>query len=196
MVSARRLGSEQSATREMIIKAAVEVLQDEGAAKLTAARIADKAGVKAHLVHYYFRTMEDLVIALVRTHGQIGLKNTARAIASDEPLRALWELEVAYKWSTAAMEFSAFASHSATAQQELKRYIEEIRSVQAEALTRHFELRGVACPFPPLAITLIISSIARQLVREKAVGVTLGHEQVIAIVDEFLASVSPPRQNA
>lgn len=193
MVSARRLGSEQSATRDMIIKAAVGVLQDEGATKLTAARVAEKAGVKAHMVHYYFRTMEDLVTALVRTHGQAGLKNTARAIASDEPLRALWELETAYKWGAAAMEFSALASHSPTAQDELKRYIEEIRSVQAEALARHFELRGVECPFPPLAITVIIASIARQLVRERAVGVTLGHTETTAVVDEFLASISRPR---
>jgi AcrR family transcriptional regulator len=196
MVSGRRLGSEQSATRELIIKAAVEVLQDEGAAKLTAARIAEKAGVKAHMVHYYFRTMEDLVTALVRTHGQAGLKNTARAIASDEPLRALWELEIAYKWGVAAMEFSTIASHSPAAQDELRRYIEEIRSVQAEALARHFELRGVECPFPPLAITVIIASIARQLVREKAFGVTLGHAEAAAVVEGFLASVASVRGQA
>lgn len=194
MVSGRRLGSEQSATRELIIKAAVEVLQDEGAAKLTAARIAEKAGVKAHMVHYYFRTMEDLVTALVRSHGQMGLKNTARAIASDEPLRALWELEIAYKWGVAAMEFSTIASHSPTAQDELRRYIEEIRSVQAEALARHFELRGLECPFPPLAITVMIASIARQLVREKAFGVTLGHAEAAAVVDDFLASVAKARR--
>jgi AcrR family transcriptional regulator len=194
MASGRRLGSEQSATRDLIIKAAVEVLQDEGAAKLTAARIGEKAGVKAHMVHYYFRTMEDLVTALVRTHGQMGLKNTARAIASDEPLRALWELEIAYKWGVAAMEFSTIASHSAAAQDELRRYIEEIRSVQAEALARHFELRRIECPYPPLAITVIIASIARQLVREKAFGVTLGHEEATAVVDEFLASVAGPRR--
>jgi hypothetical protein len=94
------------------------------------------------------------------------------------------------------MEFSALASHSPTAQDELKRYIEEIRSVQAEALARHFELRGVECPFPPLAITVIIASIARQLVRERAVGVTLGHEEATAVVDEFLASIAKPRQRA
>jgi AcrR family transcriptional regulator len=171
----------------MIIKAAVEVLQDEGAAKLTAARIAKQAGVKAHLVHYYFRTMDDLITAVVRTHGQTGLKNSARAIASDEPLRALWDLEMAFKWSTAAMEFSTIASRKSDMQEELKRYIEEIRSVQAEALTRHFELRGIESPFPPLALTLVIPAIARQLTREKALGVTLGHREAIAVVEEFLS---------
>ena len=67
------------------------------------------ADVKPHLVHYYFRTIDDLVLELVRTHGALGLKNTARAIASDEPLRALWELEMSYKWGVVAMELGSLA---------------------------------------------------------------------------------------
>src|ERR1044072_6788245 len=101
--STRRIGSQTSATRDAILKAAVQVLQEVGAAGLTANSVAKKAGVKAHMVHYYFRSIDDLVLALVRQHGALGPKNTARAIASDEPLRALWEIETAYQWSTVAM---------------------------------------------------------------------------------------------
>lgn len=121
MASSRRIGSESSATRELIINAAVEVLQEEGAERLTAARIADKAGVKPHLVHYYFRSMEDLVIAVIRSYGRLGLTNAARAIASDEPLRALWDIELTFKWSSAAVEWSSMATHRDTAREELKR---------------------------------------------------------------------------
>jgi AcrR family transcriptional regulator len=197
MASERRLGSTTSATRDLIIRSAVEVLQQEGAARLTAGRVAEKAGVKAHLVHYYFRTMDDLVLAVVRTHGQAGLKHSARAIASNEPLRALWDLEMAYKWSAAAVEFSAIASHNPAIQDEITRYLQEIRSIQAEAIERHFELHGFECPFPPLAIAFVMTSIARQLNRERGQGVTLGHEETIGLVTDWLASLpTAPKDKA
>ena len=189
MASGRRLGSESSATRELIINAAVEVVQAEGTSRLTAARIAEKAGLKAHLVHYYFRNMDDLVIAVVRSYGRLGLKNAARAIVSDEPLRELWEVEMGFERSVAAMEFSTIAYHREAVQEELKRQIEEIRTLQAEAITRHLQLRGLKSPVPPLALTLILSSIARQLVREKGFGVALGHAETVQVVEEFLAGV-------
>src|SRR6476620_11709052 len=91
MASTRRIGSESSATRAAILKAALEVLQDQGRGHFTASAIARRAGLKPHMVHYYFRTIDDLVLALVKTLGATGLKNSARAIASDNPLKALWD---------------------------------------------------------------------------------------------------------
>src|SRR5207249_345285 len=181
------IGSETSAMRESIIKAAVQVLQEQGAQALTASQIALKAGVKPHLVHYYFRTIDDLVLELVRTLGALGLKNTARAIASDEPLRALWELEMSYKWGVVAMELGSLAVHRDVVRKEMMRYIEDIRSLQAEGIARHFQLRGFDSPFPALVITLMIAAIARQIVREKAYNVSLGHEEMIGVVEDLLS---------
>ena len=196
MASTRRIGSERSATRDSILKAAVQVLQEQGAQALTASQIALTAGVKPHLVHYYFRTIDDLVLELVRTHGALGLKNTARAIASDEPLRALWELEMGYKWSVVAMELSSLAVHRDVVRKEMMRYIEDIRGLQAEGIARHFQLRGVDSPFPPLAITLMIAAIARQIVREQAYNVSLGHQAMIGVVEDLLSRLPNARARA
>lgn len=193
MASTRRIGSQTSATREAIVKAAGTVLLEDGAAGLTANNVAKKADVKAHMVHYYFRSMEDLVLALIRQHGALGLKNTARAIASDEPLRALWEIEHSFKWSVVAMEFSTFASRHNTVREELARYIEDLRNLQAEGIAKHYELRGQPLPIPPMALSLMIAGIARQMVREKEFHVSLGHEEMIAVVDTFLASLTAPK---
>lgn len=186
MVSTRRIGSQTSATRDAILGAAIQVLQEEGAGALTASSVAKKVGVKAHMVHYYFRSMEELVLALVRQHGVLGLKNTARAIASDEPLRALWEVETAYKWSIVAMELSTFALHHEIVGAEMMRYIEDMRALQADGIARHFELNGIECPIPPMAISIMISAIARQIQREKEYKVSLGHDDMFAVVNDFL----------
>lgn len=190
MVSTRRIGSQTSATRDAILAAATQVLQEEGAGALTASNVAKRIGVKAHMVHYYFRSMEELVLALVRQHGILGLKNTARAIASDEPLRALWTVETAYKWSIVAMELSTFALHHETVGAEMMRYIEDMRALQADGIARHFELEGIDCPIPPMAITIMISAIARQIQREKEYNVSLGHDDMFKVVNDFLDSLA------
>lgn len=187
MVSERRLGSATSATRDRIVRAAVEVLQEEGGTRLTAGRVAEKAGVKAHLVHYYFRSMEDLVIAVVRSHGETGLRNSARALASPEPLRVIWELEAAYKWTAAAIEFGAIGARSPAVQGEIRRYAEDIRRLQAEAVERHFAAQGVELPLPPMAIALVLTAVARHLNRERDFKVTLGHREMLAVVDAWLS---------
>jgi AcrR family transcriptional regulator len=195
MTSSRRIGSKTSVVRDAILTGAIEVLQEEGGAALTASNIAKRIGVKAHLVHYYFRSMEDLVLALVRQHGELGLSNTARAIASDQPLRALWEIESTYKWSLVAMELGTFAAHHELVRAEMKRCIEELRRLQSEGIARHFELRGIEPPMPPTALTIIVAGIARQMVREKEFDVSMGHDELVAVVEEFLDSLGSAAGN-
>lgn len=189
--STRRIGAQNSAGRDAILKAAIGVLQEEGAAGLTASNVAKRADVKAHMVHYYFRSIEDLVLALIRQHGSLGLKNTARAIASDEPLRALWEVETSFKWMSVAMELSNIAIRREDMKAEMMRYIEDMRNLQAEGIQRHFQLRGIECAVPPMALTIMVAGIARQIVREKEFDVSLGHDEMAAVVETFLENLKP-----
>lgn len=192
--STRRIGAQNSAGRDAILKAAIGVLQEEGAAGLTASNVAKRADVKAHMVHYYFRSIEDLVLALIRQHGSLGLKNTARAIASDEPLRALWEVETSFKWMSVAMELSNIAIRREDMKAEMMRYIEDMRNLQAEGIQRHFQLRGIECAVPPMALTIMVAGIARQIVREKEFDVSLGHDEMATVVEMFLENLKPAPQ--
>ena len=189
MKSARRIGSEGSATRKAILKAAVDVLEEKGAEGLTASSIGERAGLKAHMVHYYFRSINDLIVELVRTLGDLGLRNTARAMASDEPLRALWEVEIGSKWGIAVVELAATATRRDLARSEMMRYVEQMRALQAEAIARHFELRGFESPLPPMVLVTAIIAIARQIVRERTYGVSIGHQATVAAVETFLAQL-------
>lgn len=189
MTSKRRIGSETSATRAAILKAAFEVLQDRGSGNFTAVEIARQAGLKPHMVHYYFRSIDDLVLALVKMLGATGLKNTARAIASGNPLKALWNVEIGSPSSIAIMELGALAVHRADVREEMARSMETMRTVQTEAIARHLELQGIDCPFPPETLTLMIAGIARQMVREKAFGVSLGHDEMTAVVEDLIAGL-------
>jgi AcrR family transcriptional regulator len=200
MTSKRRIGSETSATRAAILKAALQVLQERGSSHFTAGEIARKAGVKPHMIHYYFRTIDDLVLALVRMLGTLGLKNTARAVASGEPLKALWDVEMTVSPTVAFMELGTLAIRREDVRQEMARAIEAMRVVQTEAIARYFQSRGIESPCPPAAVSLMIAGIAREIVRERAFGVALGHDEMAAVVQDLLAGLAkrapagdPPR---
>lgn len=57
------MSDEQNSARDMILSAAVQVLQDEGPAKLTQTRVAKVAGLRQGHLTYYFPRKSDLWIA-------------------------------------------------------------------------------------------------------------------------------------
>ena len=61
----RRLGVESSETRAQLIKLAARLIRDEGCAAVTARRLAEDLGLKRQIVHYYFGTIEDLLIVVI-----------------------------------------------------------------------------------------------------------------------------------
>jgi TetR/AcrR family transcriptional regulator len=190
MAARRRLGQNSSATRAAILEAAAKVLLDEGVTKLTSRRISQKAGIKSQLVHYYFRTMEDLTVALMQREGDEVLRGLARAAASDEPLRAFWQFELESRASTLIIKLVALAAHRERIGAEAVRYAQHGRGIQAEAIARHLELRGVVSPIPPAAITFLMSAVARNLLHEQALGMSLGHREVVQVVEEWLRHMS------
>ncbi|HEY4545547.1 MAG TPA: helix-turn-helix domain-containing protein [Pedomonas sp.] len=92
MEQMRRMGPENSEVRARFIDAAEATLCEEGYHAISARQIAAKAGLKTQLLYYYFKTMDDLLLAVV---GRANEKRQIRfdaAMASPSPLRALWEL--------------------------------------------------------------------------------------------------------
>src|SRR5580693_6739527 len=53
-----------ASTREAILAAAETIMTEEGYAAVTSRRVAEKAGLKSQLVHYYFGTMDELFVAV------------------------------------------------------------------------------------------------------------------------------------
>jgi TetR/AcrR family transcriptional regulator len=82
----------------------------EGYAAVTSRRVAAEAGLNRALVHYYFHTMDDLFVALLRHQAEQGLATQAKALKSDQPLWALWDLYRGTDGTAITMEFVALAT--------------------------------------------------------------------------------------
>ena len=188
----RRIGTEDSKSRAALIAAAQQLMIEGGYAAVTSRRVAAKAGLKPQLVHYYFRTMDDLFLAVFRAGAQQNLERQAKALASDTPLRSLWKISNDRAGTALAMEFMALANHREAIRTEIATYAEHFRQLQADALGGVLENYGIKSEgLTPLALLVFMSSLSRVLVLEHNVGVTTGHAEAIALVEDFLETYEP-----
>jgi AcrR family transcriptional regulator len=187
MASTRRIGAEDSETRAALLSAAEQLMLEEGYAAVSSRRVAQKAGLKPQLVHYYFRTMDDLFLAAFRRRAEQGLERQAQAIGSARPLRALWELSNDSTGTALMIEFAALANHRKSIRSEIARYGELFRTRQAEVLTKVMEEHGIDTElFPPLMVMVLITGVSQILVMEDALGMTTGHVETRGVVERYL----------
>ena len=111
MTSNRRIGTESSETRKLLLQAAAELMREEGYAEVTSRKLAKRAGLKPQLVHYYFRTMGDLFAELFRQATEYQSKQLDRIAQSDNPLVAMFELSCDPSNAALQLEFLALANH-------------------------------------------------------------------------------------
>jgi len=193
MASNRRIGAESSETRAALLDATERLMLEEGYAAVSSRRIAQRAGLKPQLVHYYFRTMDDLVLAAFRRRAEEGLERQVQAISSDQPLRALWALSDDPTGTALMMEFAALANHRKSVRSEIARYGELFRRRQTEVLTRVMEEQGIDAElFPPVMVMVLITGVSQILVQEEALGMTAGHEETRAVMEYLLDRFEGP----
>src|SRR5687768_1722088 len=105
MTRERRIGTEGSATRALILAAAEQVVREEGYAAASTRRVATRAGLKPSLVHYYFPTTDDLLLALYHKGAAESEALLNDALTAPDPLRALWRMYTDPSRTELALEF-------------------------------------------------------------------------------------------
>jgi AcrR family transcriptional regulator len=191
MASSRRIGTEQSKTRALLVDATERLMLDEGYAAVSSRRVATEAGVKPALVHYYFPTMDDLFLAVLRRGAERNLQRVARASDSDRPLRALWKLNKDPR-IVLVTEFTALSRHRKVVRVALGEYAERFRRVQLEAVRRVFAERAIDDPgVTPEAFVVLLTSLSTTLVLEREIGVSTGHRDAKRLVEGLLDRYEP-----
>jgi len=188
---ARRIGAPDAKNRGLLLDAAEQLMIEEGYAAVTSRRLAHKAGLKPQLVHYYFRTMEELFLEVFRRRAEEGLEVQARALQSPQPLWALWRFGTDPAFTRISMEFMALANHRKEMRAEIAYYAERFREEQRQAVTAALQRYGVnnredGEDVPPVVWTVLMTSLSRFLVLEQAVGISGGHAETMELVERYL----------
>ncbi|MCV7239770.1 TetR/AcrR family transcriptional regulator [Mycolicibacterium celeriflavum] len=184
---ARRIGAPDAKNRGVLLDAAEQLLLEEGYAAVTSRRVADKAGLKPQLVHYYFRTMEDLFLAVFRRMAEAGLEMLTEALASPQPLWALWRFSTQPEATRLTMEFMGLANHRKALRAEIIYYAERFREEQNKAIAAALQRYGAqTSEVPPVVWTVFATSVSQALVVERALGMTTGHAETFAFCEKWI----------
>ncbi len=187
MTSARRIGAPDAKNRGLLLDAAEQLMLEEGYAAVTSRRLASRAGLKPQLVHYYFRTMEELFLEVFRRRAEEGLEVQARALQSDQPLWAVWRFGTDPAFTQISMEFMALANHRKDMRAEIAYYAERFREEQRKAVAAALQRYGAATEdVPPVVWTVLMTSLSRFLVLEQAIGMSGGHAETVELVESYL----------
>ena len=190
MTARRWAGTEDPKTRIDLLDAAARLLVEEGYGAVTSRRVAARAGVNPALVHYYYGTMDDLLLALFRRGADAYLERLRQALASPQPLQALWGISTE---PHGMAEFLALANHHPAIRAEMAAYASQVRAIQAAALESIFKANGIDPDrYPPSAMMMLIESISRLLLIDRSLGITAGHEQLTEFVERHLRRFEPP----
>jgi TetR/AcrR family transcriptional regulator of autoinduction and epiphytic fitness len=177
-------------TRQRLIEATAQIMREEGYAAATSRRVAAIAGVRSTLVYYYFPTMDDLFIAVLRAGAEAALARMREALTAEDPLQVLWEINTDARLTRLNAEFIALANHRKSIGAELKAYASRVRDIETAAATVALRAKGVDLDeYPPVVISMLLTQTARSLCNESAIGVTDGHRELRAFMERYLRRV-------
>ena len=187
MASDRRIGGPAAKNRGVLLDAAEQLMLEEGYAAVTSRRVADRAGLKPQLVHYYFRTMDEMFIEVFRRRAKRGLEAQALALESPQPLWALWEFGIDPAGTQLTMEFMGLANHRKALRTEIAFYAERFRAQQVDAIGAALRRYGLeTSDVPPVIWAVFATSVSRVLVMERALGMSAGHDEMLAFCEGWL----------
>lgn len=185
---ARRIGAESSATRALILEAAEQVMVEDGYAATSTRRVAARAGLKPSLVHYYFPTTDDLLIAVYLRAAEWANAELEKALADPEPLLALWRYTADTTRTALSLELMAMATHREVLRTAMSEHAGHTHRMQLAVIER--ALGDRAAEIPPVVLATLISALGRSLVLEGGLDISAGHAEAAAWFEDWLRELA------
>lgn len=193
MPSNRGFESRDAKSRLRLIEAAHDLLAEEGYQSFSARRIAERAELKPQLVHYYFRSMEEMVVAVFQRATANYFRLHDEALSSRYPLREVWELNRNIPEAKRMTEFIALSKRFAALRVIMRETGENFRRLQIESI----ETIYAGCEIDPRygitthGLAMLMSAVARNFVIEGEVAMTLGHADLEDFIGKLLDHFEP-----
>jgi AcrR family transcriptional regulator len=191
-------GASQARTRvtEALLDAAERLLVQQGYAGITSRALASEAGVNNGLVHYYFGSMEEVLVqVLERFTERLIVRQRAMYDGPGsflEKWRTAWrfqEDDLRDGYSKIWLELQALAWNQPQLRERIARVDAEWRAVLSDAIGRALAEYGVAETFPPRAVVALVATFAQGFALERLSGVTEGHGELLGWIDAWLQSL-------
>jgi AcrR family transcriptional regulator len=192
----------REAARAALLDAAERLLIGHGHAGITTRKVAAEAGVNHGLVHYYFGSIEELLFQAMERYTERLLARQRALYAADIPFIEKWRTAMHYIDEDLAAgypkiwaELHAVAWNRPQFQERIAQVHVQWREIFRDALVRaKDELHFEGTPFSPDAFVALVATFNAGLLLERLVGLSQGHDQLLAAMDRWLSSLGEHRK--
>jgi TetR/AcrR family transcriptional regulator, transcriptional repressor for nem operon len=191
------MGRPRSQTREGILDQTEQLMLDEGYAAVSYRRVAKRSSISTSVVQYYFPTIDDLFIAVLRRRTGAFLEDLVNEIRvhPDRALHIIWDHNRDQITTALHLEFLALTNHRDRIRLEMEQGGQVARQTQLDALSERVKrLDTEAAGIPPDALLFLVIGIPQMMLFDQAIGLSTGHAKILALAEEYLDRLEPSRQ--
>jgi AcrR family transcriptional regulator len=186
---------------EALLAAAEALLVEVGYANITVRRLAERAGVNHGLVHYYFGSMQDLLLRVVERFTD-GLVERQRAMyAADVPFIEKWRQAMRFLdddsrsgYQKVWLEMQAMAWNDEQVRARLQHVHQRWMDVLLPAFERGLADLGVDPEvYPTRAVVSLVVTFNEGIMVERLGRIDSGHRALLDMIDGLLERLEEAR---
>jgi AcrR family transcriptional regulator len=177
-----------------LLDAAERLLVEQGYGAVTTRKVAERAGVNHGLVHYYFGSMEEVMVQVLERFTARLIERQRVMYSSDRPFLEKWrtawgfqEEDLASGYSKIWMELQAVSWNRAELRARVQQVNEEWRQVLTEAFAAPLREYGFDALSLEATVSLVMT-LAQGYAVERLSGVTKGHTALLSEIDAWMES--------
>jgi len=187
---------------EALLDAAERLLIEVGSGGITTRRLAEEAGVNHGLVHYYFGSIENVLVRTLERFTEQLIERQREMYAADVPFSKKWrtamdylEEDIAAGYPKIWLELQALAWNNPELRKRVARVNAKWRAVLVDAFERAageygFDRRA----FPVEAMVSLVMTFNQGVELERLSGISEGHAELLAAIDRWLARMEKKKK--
>jgi AcrR family transcriptional regulator len=176
---------------EAFLDAAERLLVEIGYAAITTRRLAREAGANQGLVHYYFGSMDNLLVRVLERFTERLIVRQRAMYATDLPFIEKWRQAMRYLdedyasgYQKVWYELQAMAWNTPELRERIAHVTVEWREVLEEAFEQARREHGIEMPVGALAV--LVAAFNQGLILERLSGIDSGHRELLDWIDAWL----------
>jgi AcrR family transcriptional regulator len=180
----------RSAAEGALLDAAERLLVEVGHAGITTRGLASEAGLNHGLVHYYFGSLENLLVRVLERYTAELTARQRAMYAAETPFIEKWRQAMRYlvgedvAYEKIWFELQALAWNRPELRERVAHVNDEWRSVLLEAFEEPHRQYGIPMPLETL-VSLVIT-FNEGIILERLSGITTGHAELLDWIDGWL----------
>jgi AcrR family transcriptional regulator len=184
----------RSTAEEALLDAAERLLIAAGYVGITTRRLAEEAGVNHGLVHYYFGSIEHLLVRTLERFTERLIARQRELYAADRPFIEKWRTAMRYlvsddvAYEKVWLELQALAWNHPDLRAHLAAVNAEWRAVLTEAFEQARGEHGLEIPVD--ALVSLVMTFNLGIMVERLGGIETGHRELLDWIDDLLVERS------